>query len=352
MTDAANEQLLRAAAAGDLAGVEAALRAGAAVDTRGQYGDTALNAAAQGGQLEVAQRLLQAGANLENVGGADLTPLMNAAFAGHFAIVQLLLDRGARINHDLMSSLQLKVNILAENAEAGMVLPEAVATWKQFLSYMVTAQLRQHLPELVARLSAEDREEREAALASLKSAAYRGLDVSAAVPQLSALAGDPAASIRQIAGQTLTMHTIRQGAPGGLDPLYQGGDSEVKVGLASALVAAAEAGLDVTANTPTLVSLLGDATLDLRHDAAIALGYAATHGDDVSSTVPNLIQLLADPEPEVRRMGAWALYRVGKYLHTAAPAIPALQALAADPDPEVREMAAEALSMARGAQAA
>lgn len=346
MTDATNQQLLHAAVAGDLAGVEAALQAGADPDARGQLGDTALNEAAQRGHLDVARRLLEAGANLENVGGADLTPVMNAAFAGHFAVVQLLLNRGARVNHDLMSSLQLKVNIVAENAEAGMVLPEAVDAWKQFLSYMVTAQLRQHLPELVARLSADDRASREAALTGLKSAAYRSLDVSAAVPQLSALAHDPAANVRQIASQTLTMQAVRQRLSGALDELYQTGDSDVKVGLASGLVSAAEAGLDVTSCMPTLLSLLTDAALDLRHDGAIALGYAATHGHDVSSTVPNLVRLLADPEPPVRRMGAWALYRVAKYLHTAAPAVPALQALASDPDQEVREMAAEALRMA------
>jgi ankyrin repeat protein len=348
MTDAANQQLLQAAAAGDLPGVEAALQAGAAVDSRDPSGDTALNAAAHGGHLDVAARLLEAGANLENIGGADLTPLMAAAFAGHFAVVQLLLDRGALVNHDLLSSLQLKVNILAENAEAGMVVPEAVDTWKQFLGYMVTAQLRQHLPELAARLSSTERADREAALNSLKSAAYRGLDVSSAEPQLLALASDPAVTIRQVAGQTLAMHAIRQQAPDVLEQLYQTSDSDVKVGLTSGVVSAAQAGLDITSCVPTLLNLLTDATLDLRHDGAIALGYAATYGHDVSNTVPHLIRLLADPEPSVRRIGAWALYRVAKYLHTAAPAIPALQSLASDPDPDVREMAAEALHMAGG----
>ena len=346
MTDADNQQLLRAAATGDLAGVEAALQAGAAVDAHGQFGDTALNEAAQSGHLEVTRRLLDAGANLENVGGGDLTPVMAATFAGHFAVVQLLLERGARVNHDLLSSLQLKVNILAENAEAGLVLPDAVDVWKQFLNYMVTAQLRQRLPELVARLSAAEPADREAALTGTKSAAYRGLDVSTAGPQLLALAGDPAANIRRTASQTLTMQTVRQPALGALEQLYQTGDPDVKAGLASALVSAAEAGLDVTSALPTLLTLLTDATLDLRHDGAIAIGYAATHEFDVSSTVPHLVRLLSDPEPPVRQMGAWALYRVAKYLHTAAPAIPALQALASDPNQEVREMAAEALRMA------
>jgi len=263
-------------------------------------------------------------------------------------VVKLLLDDGAQINRDLMSSLQLKVNILVENAEAGMVLPDAVEAWQQFLSYMVTAQLCQHLPEIVAQLSAEDREDREAALTSLKSASYRGLDVSAAAPQLLALTDDPGGEIRYTASQATTMHTVRHPVACVLEQLYQTGDPQVKAGLASALVSAAEAGLDVTPGMTAILSLLTDATVDLRHDGAIALGYAATHGHDVAHAVPDLMRLLADPEPAVRRMGAWALYRVGKYLGAAAPAIPALQALAADPDEDVRNLAEEALRAAGG----
>src|SRR5258705_106434 len=75
------------------------------VDARG---DTALNLAAEFGHVPVVERLLAAGADLENLGGADKTPLMNAAFAGQVPVVQLLLEHGARINHDLLSSLNLK----------------------------------------------------------------------------------------------------------------------------------------------------------------------------------------------------------------------------------------------------
>src|SRR5215510_3477042 len=115
------QQLWKAAQNGDLAGVEAALAAGAPVNARAEYGDSALNLAAEYGHLDVVLRLLALGADIENVGGADKTPLMCAAFAGQVQVVRKLLDHGARINRDLMSSLQLKVNILRENAEDGMV---------------------------------------------------------------------------------------------------------------------------------------------------------------------------------------------------------------------------------------
>ena len=135
----ADQQLWRAARDGDLAGVEAALDAGAQVNARGEYGDSALNLAAEYGHLDVVLRLLAAGADIENLGGADKTPLMCAAFAGQVPVARKLLDHGARINHDLMSSLQLKVNILRENAEDGMVLPQAVEVWQGFLDYMIAS---------------------------------------------------------------------------------------------------------------------------------------------------------------------------------------------------------------------
>lgn len=131
------QQLWHAAAAGDMEAVQAALTQGAPVDARDTYGDTALNRAAEGGHLAVVTHLLAAGADLENLGGAAKTPLMNAAFAGQTRVVQFLLDQGARVNTDLLASLQLKVNILFENAEAGQVNPAAAEAWQRFLDHLV-----------------------------------------------------------------------------------------------------------------------------------------------------------------------------------------------------------------------
>jgi ankyrin repeat protein len=132
-----NEQLIEVAPLGDVQKIMAALRRGADVNARGQYGNTALNIAAGNGHVEAVGLLLSAGANLENIGGADMTPLMNAAFAGHARVAEILLAHGAKINRDLINTLQLKVNIFEENAESGMVLPGAAAAWRLFLQYMI-----------------------------------------------------------------------------------------------------------------------------------------------------------------------------------------------------------------------
>jgi ankyrin repeat protein len=140
MAASASDRLLEAAANGSLEGVEEALQQGADVDARGQFGDSALNLAAEHGHKDVVQRLLDKGADIHNLGGADKTPIMNAAFAGNIGIVRLLLEKGARITDDLLASVQLKVGILEENAESGMVRPEAVEAWKRFLAMLVAAR--------------------------------------------------------------------------------------------------------------------------------------------------------------------------------------------------------------------
>jgi ankyrin repeat protein len=91
--------LLEAAQKGDLAGVQAALKAHA--DVNGARGDglTALHLAAQRGSLPVVQALLKAKANVEartRIGG--YTPLHLAAEAGEGPVVTALLAAGADPN--------------------------------------------------------------------------------------------------------------------------------------------------------------------------------------------------------------------------------------------------------------
>jgi ankyrin repeat protein len=139
----AEEKLRQDAAAGNAEAVLSALAAGAAVNARSEYGDTALNLAADRGHDGVVAVLLGAGADIENLGGADKTPLMNAAFAGHVGIVRMLLAKGARISDDLLSSLAVKASILEENAEGGMVRPEAAEAWRSFLNAMIAEREKQ-----------------------------------------------------------------------------------------------------------------------------------------------------------------------------------------------------------------
>lgn len=137
------ERLRDAAGSGDLDGARAALAAGANIDARAEYGDTALNLACEHGRGEMVAFLLSEGADIENLGGADKTPIMNAAFAGHVAVVRQLLAAGAKISDDLLSSVAMKVRILEENVEEGMVRPEAARAWRDFLDALVTERRKQ-----------------------------------------------------------------------------------------------------------------------------------------------------------------------------------------------------------------
>ncbi len=341
----ADEQLRKAASDGNLSGVIEALIGGADVNARGQFGDTALNEAAEYGHIEVVKHLVESGADIHNKGGADKTPIMNAAFAGHVPVVRLLLEHGATINNDLLSSVQLKVSILEENAEAGMVRPEAVDAWKGFLNFLIAARLKQDLPEIIEGLSAQDAEEKKNALERIESAANRGVDISAAVSRLSEMISDEDAETRGAAGAALSMHYARSQDWDRLRELFGTGDQEVKIGAIPSLVYSARDKLDVSPMLSTMVNLLSESSLNLRHDAAITLGYAATNGIDVSSAIPQITNLLSDVESDARKMAAWALYRIAKYICDISASVPALQSLASDEDEGVREMAAEALTM-------
>jgi ankyrin repeat protein len=142
MTDP-GKTLRTAAATGDADGLRAALAAGADVNARGEFGDSALNLACEQGHAEIVAALLGAGANVENKGGADKTPIMNAAFAGHVGVVRQLIGAGARIGDDLLASVSVKVRILEENAENGMVRPEAAEAWRSFLDALIEARRKQ-----------------------------------------------------------------------------------------------------------------------------------------------------------------------------------------------------------------
>ena len=132
------KQLLDGAYSGILQIVKTSLDLKTDIETKAEYGDTALNKACDQGHMEIVKLLVERGANIDNKGGADLSPIMNAATNGHIETTQFLIENGAEISYDLLSTIQLKVNILAENAESGMVKPEAVDAWGKFLEYLIS----------------------------------------------------------------------------------------------------------------------------------------------------------------------------------------------------------------------
>jgi len=92
---ALNQQLLSAARSGDEAGVQAALDAGAVVDSRNRIGDTALITACKNGAAGIARTVIEHGANVRQADASGVTPLMGAAYGGYDELVALLLAHGA-----------------------------------------------------------------------------------------------------------------------------------------------------------------------------------------------------------------------------------------------------------------
>ncbi|HEV2666193.1 MAG TPA: M56 family metallopeptidase [Blastocatellia bacterium] len=91
--------LIRAAVAGDLAGIDELLRAGVNVNCTSSWRgvESPLIGAAKNGRLNAVRLLLDRGAD-PNMWPRLRTPLIWAADAGHVEIVSLLLDRGANID--------------------------------------------------------------------------------------------------------------------------------------------------------------------------------------------------------------------------------------------------------------
>lgn len=129
---------------GSLSLVQTMLNTGISVDCTDTYGDTPLCKAARNGHQEVIDLLLTAGANINHKGSADMPAIMQAAVEGRIGLVKHLVSKGATVSSDLLGTINLKVNIFEENAEAGQVRPEAVEAWKGFLQYLIEVYTQQH----------------------------------------------------------------------------------------------------------------------------------------------------------------------------------------------------------------
>lgn len=95
----ATQDLWKAASDGDVAGVKAALAAGADIEgidfSENKNGRRALNYAALNNQPAVIEALLAAGANIESLNRTRFTPLHHAAEAGSIDAIKTLLAHGA-----------------------------------------------------------------------------------------------------------------------------------------------------------------------------------------------------------------------------------------------------------------
>lgn len=91
---AADRRLLEGAANGDRAGVGAALKAGAVIDTRDGQRQTALLLAVAGNHTDVARDLIAAGADINAVADNRDTPWLLAGAEGRTALVRAMLATG------------------------------------------------------------------------------------------------------------------------------------------------------------------------------------------------------------------------------------------------------------------
>ena len=85
----------RAVTGGDAEAVRRMLAAGADVNARDRYGQTALMLAAHRGALAVVEALIQAGADLDATATYNLSALMLAVVAGHAPVALALARAGA-----------------------------------------------------------------------------------------------------------------------------------------------------------------------------------------------------------------------------------------------------------------
>lgn len=88
----------RAVTRGDVEGVQELLQAGADLNARNRYGQTALMLAAHRGHRAIVQLLLERGPDLNVTAKYGLSALMLAVIAGHVDIARLLARAGADLS--------------------------------------------------------------------------------------------------------------------------------------------------------------------------------------------------------------------------------------------------------------
>jgi hypothetical protein len=129
MASSANERLRDAARDGDLAGIAAALLAGADPNAfEGTAAWTPLLRAANKGHVAAIAALLAAGARVDGVNSNGTAPHMSAAWNGNIAAIDVLLAAGADVNHaNVHGDTAVHLASMRGHADAARVLVEAGA---------------------------------------------------------------------------------------------------------------------------------------------------------------------------------------------------------------------------------
>ncbi len=93
----ANEELVDAAAAGDIKKINEALERGAKINARSDRADVALSAAAKNGRLKAIKYIVEKGGDVNVADSDGATALMTLATAGDIAAIKYLMKKGALI---------------------------------------------------------------------------------------------------------------------------------------------------------------------------------------------------------------------------------------------------------------
>jgi MinD-like ATPase involved in chromosome partitioning or flagellar assembly len=96
-----------------------------------------LHVACSEGKINEVKSLITSGYDVNSKDSTNLTPIMRAAANGHKSIVKLLVEYGAKITYSLLCSVKTKIDILEEEANLGKEDPYIVASWKNFLDYLI-----------------------------------------------------------------------------------------------------------------------------------------------------------------------------------------------------------------------
>jgi ankyrin repeat protein len=123
LASAADDPLVRAAAAGDGAAIRALLKQGHDVNATGPDGATALHWAVRADDLATVDALIRAGAKVGAANALGVQPIYVAAQNGNAAVLQRLLDAKADVNTtDAAGDTLLMAAVRAESIEAVRLL--------------------------------------------------------------------------------------------------------------------------------------------------------------------------------------------------------------------------------------
>jgi hypothetical protein len=98
-----DQQLFQAASRGETQEVNRLLDLGAAIDSKHDFGLTALTVASFAGNYQTAELLIKRGANINSTGDNGLTPLYAATVKGNLAVMELLLNSHANTELTVLS---------------------------------------------------------------------------------------------------------------------------------------------------------------------------------------------------------------------------------------------------------